>query len=40
MVIFLFKIRNKCFFFFFFPPFLRPLLRHMEVPRLGGESEL
>ena len=24
------------FFFFFFLPFLGPLLRHMEVPRLGG----
>ena len=30
------------FFFFFFVllPFLGPHLRHMEVPRLGGESEL
>ena len=27
-------------FFFFFCLFLRPLLRHMEVPRLGVESEL
>jgi len=26
--------------FFFFLPFLGPILRHMEVPRLGGESEL
>ena len=28
------------FFFFVFLPFLGPLLRHMEVPRLGVESEL
>ena len=28
-----------CLFFFFFL-FLGPLPRHMEVPRLGGESEL
>ena len=26
------------FFFFFFFSFLGPLPRHMEVPRLGGES--
>ena len=25
---------------FFFLPFLEPLPRHMEVPRLGVESEL
>ena len=28
------------FFFFVFLPFLGPLPRHMEVPRLGVESEL
>jgi len=28
------------FFFLVFLPFLGPLLRHMEVPRLGVESEL
>ena len=28
------------FFFFVFLPFLKPLLQHMEVPRLGVESEL
>ena len=28
------------FFFFGFLPFLGPLPRHMEVPRLGVESEL
>ena len=28
------------FFFFVFLPFLWPLPRHMEVPRLGVESEL
>ena len=28
------------FFFFCLLPFLGPLLWHMEVPRLGGESEL
>ena len=28
------------FFFFVFLPFLGPILRHMEVPRLGVESEL
>ena len=28
------------FLFFVFLPFLGPLLRHMEVPRLGVESEL
>uniref|UniRef100_A0A8D1GG25 Dedicator of cytokinesis 5 n=1 Tax=Sus scrofa TaxID=9823 RepID=A0A8D1GG25_PIG len=28
------------FFFVFFLPFLGPLLRHMEVPRLGVESQL
>ena len=27
-------------FFFFFLPFLSPIPRHMEVPRLGVESEL
>ena len=27
-------------FFFFFPYFLGPPLRHMEVPRLGVESDL
>ena len=27
-------------FIFVFLPFLGPLLRHMEVPRLGVESEL
>ena len=27
------------FFFFVFFPFLGPLLRHMEVPRLGVQSE-
>ena len=26
--------------FFFFLPFLGPLMWHMEVPRLGVESEL
>ena len=31
--------KNK-FFFFVFLPFLGPLPRHMEVPRLGVESEL
>ena len=30
----------KDFFFFVFLPFLGPLLWHMEVPRLGVESEL
>ena len=35
----------KCYasessFFFFFCYFFGPLLRHMEVPRLGVESEL
>ena len=29
-----------CLFVFIFLPFLGPLLRHMEVPRLGVESEL
>ena len=28
------------FFIFVFLPFLGPLLRHMEVPGLGVESEL
>ena len=28
------------FFFFVVSPFLGPLLQHMEVPRLGVESEL
>ena len=28
------------FFFFVFLPFLGLLLRHMEVPRLGVESQL
>ena len=28
------------FFFFIFLPFLGPHVRHMEVPRLGVESEL
>ena len=28
------------FFFMVFLPFLGPLLQHMEVPRLGAESEL
>ena len=28
------------FFFFVFLPFLGPLPRHVEVPRLGVESEL
>jgi len=28
------------FFFFVFLPFLGPLPRHMEIPRLGVESEL
>ena len=28
------------FFFFVFLPFLGPLQRHMEVPRLGVKSEL
>ena len=28
------------FFFFVFLPFLGPLPRHMEVPRLGVQSEL
>ena len=28
------------FFFFVFLPFLGPLLRHMEVPRLGVKLEL
>ena len=28
------------FFFFVFLPFLGPLPQHMEVPRLGVESEL
>ena len=38
----LFYFINFClfFFFFFFCHFLGPLLRHMEVPRLGTESEL
>lgn len=27
------------FFFFFFSPFLGPLLRHMQVPRLGVELQ-
>ena len=27
-------------FFLAFLPFLGPLLRHMEIPRLGVESEL
>ena len=31
---------NFFFFFFVFLPFLRPLPRHMEAPRLGVESEL
>ena len=33
---------NSCRLFFFFPfcHFLGPLLRHMEVPRLGVKSEL
>ena len=36
------KIALQHFFFFLpiFLPFLGPLLRHMEVPRLGGELEL
>ena len=29
-----------CFFFFVFLPFLGPLLRHIEIPRLGVQSEL
>ena len=29
-----------CFCFFFFPAILGPYLRHMEVPKLGVESEL
>ena len=29
----------RLFFFFFFFPLLGPLLRHMEVPRIGVESE-
>ena len=32
-------VGNYIFFFFFFP-FLWPLLLHVEVPRLGAESEL
>ena len=31
---------TKIFFFFVFLPFLGPLQQHMEVPRLGVESEL
>ena len=31
---------ERTFFFFVFLPFLGPLLRHMEVPRLGVELEL
>ena len=30
-------LHDACFFFFFF---LQPNLQHMEVPRLGVESEL
>ena len=30
---------SSFFFFFVFFPFLGPLLWHMGVPRLGGESE-
>ena len=32
--------QKKIFFFFVFLPFLGPLLRHVEVPRLGVQSEL
>ena len=28
------------YYYFLFLPFLGPLLQHMEVPRLGVESEL
>ena len=31
---------SELYFFFFFFFFFGPHLRHMEVPRLGGESEL
>ena len=31
---------NRIILFFVFLPFLCPLPRHMEVPRLGVESEL
>ena len=31
---------DSFFFFFVFLPFLGPLPRHMEVPRLGVELEL
>ena len=37
---FLFVLGFFCFLFFVFLPFLGPLLGHMEVPRLGVESEL
>ena len=37
-VFLLFLLNNLLFFVFF--PFLGPLLRHMEVPRLGVQSEL
>ena len=33
-------ISSQFNFFFVFLPFLGPLLRHMEVPRLGVEMEL
>ena len=35
-----FEISFFFFFFFVFLPFLEPLSRHMEVPRLGVELEL
>ena len=31
---------HRLFFFFFFFVFLEPHLQHVEVPRLGVESEL
>ena len=31
---------SELFIYFVFLPFLGPLLRHMEVPRLGVKSEL
>ena len=34
------KLSQEPFFFFVFLPFLGPLPRHMEVPRLGVELEL
>ena len=33
-------VNGFCFLFFVFLPFLGPLPQHMEVPRLGVESEL